>query len=74
MPLKKKNLKEIVKNADIVVAAVGVPQMVTGDMIKEGAVVIDVGMNRLENRKLVGDVNFEECEKKAAAITPFPAA
>ena len=69
---KTKNLKEIVKNADIVVAAVGVPQMVTGDMIKEGAVVIDVGMNRLENRKLVGDVNFEECEKKAAAITPVP--
>ncbi len=69
---RTQNLKEVVKKADIVVAAVGVPEMVTGDMIKEGAVVIDVGMNRLENKKLVGDVNFEECEKKAAAITPVP--
>lgn len=69
---KTKNLAEITKNADILVAAVGVPQMITGDMIKEGAVVIDVGMNRLEGKKLVGDVIFEECEKKAAAITPVP--
>ncbi len=69
---KTKNLAEVVRGADIVVAAVGVPEMITGDMIKEGAVVIDVGMNRLENKKLVGDVNFEQCEKKAAAITPVP--
>ena len=69
---RTKNLAEVVRGADIVVAAVGVPEMITGDMIKEGAVVIDVGMNRLENKKLVGDVNFEQCEKKAAAITPVP--
>lgn len=69
---KTKNLEETVKRADIVVAAVGRAEMITGDMIKEGAVVIDVGMNRLENGKLVGDVNFEECEKKASAITPVP--
>ena len=69
---KTKNLAEVVRGADIVVAAVGVPEMITGDMIKEGAVVIDVGMNRLENKKLVGDVNYEQCEKKAAAITPVP--
>ena len=72
MPLENKNLAEVVRGADIVVAAVGVPEMITGDMIKEGAVVIDVGMNRLEDKKLVGDVNFEQCEKKAAAITPVP--
>jgi len=69
---KTKNLKEKVKQADIVVAAVGRPEMITGDMIKEGAVVIDVGINRLENKKLVGDVKFDEAEKKAGAITPVP--
>jgi len=69
---KTKNLKEICANADILVAAVGRPNFVTGDMIKEGAVVIDVGINRLENGKLCGDVNYEEAEKKAAFITPVP--
>lgn len=69
---RTKNLPEKVKNADIVVAAVGVPKMVKGDWIKEGAVVIDVGMNRLENGKLAGDVDFDECKKKASAITPVP--
>ena len=69
---KTKDLAEVTRNADILVAAVGVPEMITGDMIKEGAVVIDVGMNRLADKKLVGDVNFAECEKKAAAITPVP--
>lgn len=69
---RTKDLAGITSTADILVAAVGVPQMIKGDMIKEGAVVIDVGMNRLENKKLVGDVDFEECEKKAAAITPVP--
>lgn len=69
---KTKNLREKVKAADIVVAAVGKPEIITGDMIKDGAVVIDVGINRLENKKLVGDVKFEEAEKKAAAITPVP--
>lgn len=69
---KTKNLKEICRNADILVAAVGRANFVTGDMVKEGAVVIDVGMNRLENGKLCGDVNFEEAEKKASYITPVP--
>lgn len=69
---KTKNLAEITRNADILVAAVGKPNFVTGDMIKEGAVVIDVGMNRLENGKLCGDVEFESAEKKASFITPVP--
>lgn len=69
---RTKNLREKTKNADILVAAVGKPNFVTGDMVKEGAVVIDVGINRLENKKLVGDVDFETAEKKAAAITPVP--
>lgn len=69
---KTRNLAEICRNADILVAAVGKANFVTGDMIKEGAVVIDVGMNRLENGKLCGDVNFAEAEKKASFITPVP--
>jgi len=69
---RTKNLKEKTKNADILVVAVGKPSFVTGDMIKEGAVVIDVGINRLENKKLVGDVDFESAEKVAGAITPVP--
>ena len=60
------------KNADILVAAVGIPNFIKGDMIKEGAVVIDVGINRLENKKLCGDVEFESAEKVAGAITPVP--
>ena len=66
------DLAAVTREADILVAAVGVPQLIKGDMIKEGAVVIDVGMNRLPDKKLVGDVDFAECEKKAAAITPVP--
>lgn len=69
---KTKNLKEVVKRADIVVAAVGKAKFITADMIKPGAVVIDVGINRIEPKKLVGDVDFEECEKIAGAITPVP--
>lgn len=69
---KTKNIKEITKNADVLVAAVGRAQMFDGDYIKDGAVVIDVGMNRLENKKLVGDVDFESAEKKASYITPVP--
>ncbi len=69
---KTKNLKEICSNADILVAAVGRPNFVTGDMVKEGAVVIDVGINRMEDGKLCGDVNFAEAEKKASYITPVP--
>lgn len=69
---KTKNIKEITKNADVLVAAVGRAQMFDGDYIKDGAVVIDVGMNRLENKKLVGDVDFESAAKKASCITPVP--
>lgn len=69
---RTKDLKEHTKKADILVAAVGIPNFITGDMIKEGAVVIDVGINRLENKKLCGDVEFESAEKVAGAITPVP--
>ena len=69
---KTKNLKEICREADILVAAVGRPNFVTAGMVKEGAVVIDVGMNRLENGKLCGDVDFEGVSKVAGWITPVP--
>lgn len=69
---KTKNLKEVVKSADIVVAAVGRPRFVTADMVKEGAVVIDVGINRDENGKLCGDVDFENVKDKTSFITPVP--
>lgn len=69
---KTKDLKEICLGADILVVAVGRANFITGDMVKEGAVVIDVGMNRLENGKLCGDVEFESAEKKASYITPVP--
>lgn len=68
---KTTNLKEITKQADILVAAVGRANFVTADMVKPGAVVIDVGMNR-PNGKLCGDVNFSEVEPIASAITPVP--
>ncbi len=66
------DLAEKTKNADILVAAVGIPEFIKGDMIKPGAVVIDVGINRIAPKKLVGDVEFEAAEKVAAAITPVP--
>ncbi len=69
---KTKNLSEISKQADILVVAVGRPKMVTADMIKEGVVIIDVGINRLEDGSLCGDVDFENCKKIASAITPVP--
>ena len=69
---KTKNLKEVASRADILVAAVGRTKMITKDYIKEGAVVIDVGMNRDENGKLCGDVDFEDCKDKAGYITPVP--
>lgn len=69
---RTKNLAEKTKNADILVAAVGIPGFITGDMIKEGAVVIDVGINRIAEKKLVGDVDFDSAEKVASAITPVP--
>jgi methylenetetrahydrofolate dehydrogenase (NADP+)/methenyltetrahydrofolate cyclohydrolase len=67
-----KNLKEITSKADILVAAIGVAKFVKSDMIKDGAVVIDVGMNRDENGKLCGDVDFEEVKDKCSFITPVP--
>lgn len=69
---KTVDLKEECKRADILVAAVGVPKLIKGDMIKEGAVVIDVGMNRLPDGKLCGDVDFEQASEKASYITPVP--
>ncbi len=69
---KTKNLAEVCRRADILVAAVGKPNFVTADMVKEGAVVIDVGINRLENGKLCGDVKFDEVSEKASFITPVP--
>ncbi len=69
---RTKDLASKTKNADIVVAAVGIPEFIKGDMIKPGAVVIDVGINRVADKKLVGDVDFEACEKIASAITPVP--
>lgn len=67
-----KNLKEVTKRADILVAAVGIPKFVTADMVKDGAVVIDVGMDRDENGKLCGDVDFDNVKDKCSYITPVP--
>lgn len=67
-----RNLAEVVRRADVVIAAVGRPEMVKGDWIKEGAVVIDVGVNRVGEKKLVGDVDFAGASGRASAITPVP--
>ena len=69
---KTKDLAEITRRADILVVAIGRGEFIKGDMIKEGAVVIDVGMNRNAEGKLVGDVEFASAEKKASYITPVP--
>lgn len=69
---KTADLKAQTRRADILVAAVGIPKFVKADMVKPGAVVIDVGMDRDENGKLCGDVDFDEVEKVASAITPVP--
>lgn len=66
------NLKEITSKADILIVAIGKREFITADYVKEGAVVIDVGMHRNEENKLCGDVNFKEVEPKASAITPVP--
>lgn len=68
---KTKNLKEITSQADILIVAIGKPKFITSDMVKEGAVVIDVGVNRIDN-KLVGDVDFDNVKNKTSAITPVP--
>jgi methylenetetrahydrofolate dehydrogenase (NADP+)/methenyltetrahydrofolate cyclohydrolase len=73
-----KDMSYYTKQADVVVAAMGAPQVITADMIKDGAVVIDVGVNRIEDKtrekgfRLVGDVDFEPIKEKASAITPVP--
>ena len=69
---RTKNLSEVVKGADVVVAAVGKAKFVTADMVKEGAVVIDVGINRMDNGKLCGDVDFDAVAPKCSYITPVP--
>ena len=69
---KTKNLQEVTKRADILVAAVGKPRMITADYVKEGAVVIDVGIHRNADNKLCGDVDYESVAPKCSAITPVP--
>ncbi len=69
---RTRNLKEICLKADILVASVGKPEFVRGDMVKEGAAVVDVGINRTSDGKLVGDVCFAEVEQKVSYITPVP--
>ena len=69
---KTKNVAEKVMQADIVVVGVGIPKMVKGDWVKDGAVVIDIGINRLDDGSLVGDVDFDVIKDKASAITPVP--
>ena len=69
---RTKDLPSVVHEADIVIAAIGKPFFVTSNMVKEGAVVIDVGINRLDNGKLAGDVDFERVKERASWITPVP--
>ena len=69
---KTRNLGDYTKNADILVAACGVPQLIKKDMVKKGAVVIDVGINRTSGGKIVGDVDFENVKEVASYITPVP--
>lgn len=69
---KTKNLKEVCKRADILVVAIGKPKMITADYVKEGACVIDVGIHRMENGKLCGDVDFDDVAPHCEYITPVP--
>lgn len=69
---RTKDLKEVTKRADILIVAIGKPKFITGDYVKEGAVVIDVGIHRNEDNKLCGDVDFESVAEKTSAITPVP--
>jgi len=69
---RTKDLSEVCKRADVLVVAIGKPEFIKGSMIKPGAVVIDVGMNRIEGKKLVGDVEFASASEVASAITPVP--
>jgi methylenetetrahydrofolate dehydrogenase (NADP+)/methenyltetrahydrofolate cyclohydrolase len=67
-----KDIKQKTKSADVIIAAAGVPHLVNADWVKEGAVIIDVGINRLDNGKLAGDVDFESVKSKVSAISPVP--
>lgn len=69
---RTKDIEQVISRADVIIAAIGRAKFVTKDMVKEGAVVIDVGINRMEDGKLCGDVDFEEVSKVASAITPVP--
>ena len=70
--IKTKNLKEICKTADILIVAIGKPKFITAEYVKEGAVVIDVGIHRNAENKLCGDVDYEDVAPHTAAITPVP--
>ena len=70
--INTKDISRYVKNADLVISAAGVPKLIKGEWIKENAIVIDVGMNRLPNGQITGDVEFAEAKKKASWITPVP--
>ena len=72
MPCYTKNLKEHTLKADILVVAVGKENLITEDMVKDEVIILDVGINKLENLKIVGDVDFENVSKKASFITPVP--
>jgi len=69
---RTKNLPEVTRRAELLIAAAGKPEMITGGMVRDGAVVIDVGINRLESGKLVGDVDFSSVSEKTSYITPVP--
>ena len=69
---KTKNLSEYTKKADVIISAIGKAKFLTEDMVKDGVVIIDVGINRQDDGKLVGDVDFENVSKKASYITPVP--
>lgn len=69
---RTKNIDEITRNADIIISAIGKPKFLKADMVKEGSVVIDVGINRLDDGSIVGDVDFDEVSKKTSYITPVP--
>ncbi|MFZ2882516.1 MAG: bifunctional 5,10-methylene-tetrahydrofolate dehydrogenase/5,10-methylene-tetrahydrofolate cyclohydrolase, partial [Candidatus Moraniibacteriota bacterium] len=69
---KTKNLKEECLSADILISATGRPRLITSDMLKQGVAVVDVGINRLKNGKIVGDVDFENALEKVSLITPVP--
>lgn len=69
---RTQNLKKYTKEADLIIVTVGVPKLLTADMVKKGVILIDVGMNRNDDGSLVGDIDFEGCKEKASFITPVP--